>query len=326
MLLAGASPAQDGDEATGVAAGDPATQPSRIEPLAEQSLLLDAARAGTRMVAVGEHGHVLLSDDRGETWRQVVVPTRSTLTAVSFPTPSEGFAVGHDAVILRTRDSGESWTLQHVDPNLESPLLDVWFADADHGLAVGAYGLVLETRDGGESWTSRMLSDLDMHHNAIAANGSGRLFVAGEAGSLLRSDDAGATWQELEIPQPASLFGAIGVGEHGVLVFGLRGRVLYSQDAGESWQAVETGTEASIMGGAITERGDVVLGGVTGVVLSGNIGDPGLALSERPDRKAVSTAAALPGEGALLLGAFGVEAPTEWLSGSARVPGESGAQ
>jgi len=278
-----------------------------LAPLAARSLLLDATRAGERMVAVGEHGHVLVSDDRGTTWRQIVVPTRSTLTAVVFPTPLDGFAVGHDAVILRTNDGGERWTLQYSDPNLESPLLDVWFADATHGLAVGAYGLALETRDGGSSWTARMLSDRDVHHNAITASADGQLFVAGEAGSLFRSDDAGATWQALSIPQPASLFGAIGLDDRGVIVFGLRGRVFHSQDAGESWRAIETDTEASLMGGAVGDDGELVLGGITGVILSGTVDAPRLELGQRPDRKAVSTAAALPGGGVLWIGAFGAE-------------------
>ncbi len=312
MLLAGAVPASEEERVE----FDPATQPSRPAPLAAQSLLLDAAQAGDRMVAVGQHGHVLLSDDRGETWRQVVAPTRSTLTAVTFPTERDGFAVGHDAVILRTRDAGETWALQHVDSKLESPLLDVWFADASRGLAVGAYGLVLETRDGGETWSSRMLSDLDVHHNAIAANASGQLFVAGERGSLFRSDDAGETWQPLEVPVPASLFGAIGVGERGVVVFGLRGRVFHSADGGESWRSIETGTRASLMGGAVSEAGEMIIGGITGVLVEGPVSADRLALGQRPDRKAVATAEVLPGGGVLLLGAFGVEAVYDALAGT----------
>jgi len=314
LLLTGAAPgAEDAHPASGAA-----SESSRMAPLAARSLLLDATSAGERMVAVGEHGHVLLSDDRGTSWRQVVVPTQSTLTAVVFPTPLDGFAVGHDAVILRTNDGGERWTLQYADPNLESPLLDVWFTTPTHGLAVGAYGLVLETTDGGESWSSRMLSDLDVHHNAIASNASGQLFVGGEAGSLFRSDDGGASWQALALPKAASLFGAIGVGDRGVLVFGLRGRVFRSHDGGASFETVETGTEASLMGGAIDEGGELVLGGITGVVLSGALDADRLTLHRRADRKAVATAAALPGNGVLLLGAFGVESTDVWRAGLAR--------
>src|SRR5689334_16251355 len=64
---------------------DSANQPAEIAPLAATSLLLDLAKAGERYVAVGERGHVLLSDDNGATWRQAKsVPTRAMLTAVFF--------------------------------------------------------------------------------------------------------------------------------------------------------------------------------------------------------------------------------------------------
>lgn len=41
--------------------------PARVRPLAGRSSLLDITRAGSRLVAVGERGHVLLSDDQGKT-------------------------------------------------------------------------------------------------------------------------------------------------------------------------------------------------------------------------------------------------------------------
>ena len=52
-------------------------------PLVTESMLLDVTRAGDKLVAVGERGHVILSSD-GKTWTQAeVVPTRATLTAAT---------------------------------------------------------------------------------------------------------------------------------------------------------------------------------------------------------------------------------------------------
>src|SRR5688500_13031183 len=80
---------------------DAANQPAETAPLAAASLLLDLAVAGERLVAVGERGHVLLSDDRGSSWRQAKsVPTRIMLTAVFFIDAQYGWAVGHDETIL----------------------------------------------------------------------------------------------------------------------------------------------------------------------------------------------------------------------------------
>lgn len=167
--------------------------PAVLSLKADRSLLLDVARAGGRLVAVGERGHILLSDDDGRSWRQVPVPTRVMLSAVYFPTQEVGFVVGHDSTILGTRDAGETWSLLHFreftglaeepessagdfddevsdedfyaeDQGEQSrgrvardgvPLLDVWFADASVGVAVGAYGLLLRTEDGGSTWQDR---------------------------------------------------------------------------------------------------------------------------------------------------------------------------
>jgi hypothetical protein len=91
--------------------------------LATSALLLGITEAGDRLVTVGEYGHILYSDDRGETWVQAEnVPTRITLTAVSFANDQEGWAVGHDAVILHTSDGGTTWERQYTDPVLEGEI------------------------------------------------------------------------------------------------------------------------------------------------------------------------------------------------------------
>ena len=209
------------------------------EPIAP-FLLLDAALAGSRIVAVGERGYVLLSDDAGRTWRPVRTPLQATLTAVYFADDKSGWAVGHDAVILHTEDGGESWRIQDYAPDLQSPLLDVWFADAKQGLAIGAYGLFLETWDGGETWSSRQISEDDAHHNAIVEAVDGRLYIAGEYGRILRSSDRGETWRALASPYEASFFGILAPPDGTLLVFGLRGRAYRSEDGGTTWGTVVT--------------------------------------------------------------------------------------
>jgi len=79
------------------------------------------------MVAVGDRGVVLLSDDGGATFRQAKqVPTRATLTTVAFaPDGATGWAVGHWRVILNTRDAGETWILQRDDLSVDQPLFTV---------------------------------------------------------------------------------------------------------------------------------------------------------------------------------------------------------
>ena len=117
---------------------------------ATEGLLLDVVRAGQRLITVGARGHILYSDDEGQSWLQARVPTQQLLTAVYFVDDRYGWAAGHDALILSTRDGGATWTRQFDDLEQESPLLDIWFKDREHGYVVGAYGMFLETHNGGQ--------------------------------------------------------------------------------------------------------------------------------------------------------------------------------
>jgi photosystem II stability/assembly factor-like uncharacterized protein len=75
-------------------------------PKAAKGLMIDVVHAGKRLVAVGDRGHILYSDDQGSTWTQAKVPTRQLLTAVFFIDDKQGWAVGHDAQILSSSDGG----------------------------------------------------------------------------------------------------------------------------------------------------------------------------------------------------------------------------
>ncbi|HSP90628.1 MAG TPA: YCF48-related protein, partial [Vicinamibacterales bacterium] len=231
------------------AAGQPGEARERavIAPLASTSLLLDAAVRDGRVVAVGERGHILVSTDEGRSWRQADVPSRALLTAVYIHDARLGWAVGHDEVVLRTRDGGATWERVHNAPENERPLLDVWFADARNGLAVGAYGALIATRDGGDTWTRGVVhGEDDFHLNQIAAAADGTLFLAGEAGRLFRSDDKGATWQPLPSPYEGSFFGLLPRTDGSLLAFGLRGHLFRSPDGGRSWTPIATGTEETL--------------------------------------------------------------------------------
>lgn len=287
------------------AAADPALLDAEILPRASRSMLLDAVRTNSGFFAVGERGHVLVSED-GASWTQAAIPTRSTLTSIA---TADGmlWAAGHDGVIVQSTDGGQTWTRRRaapwsydiVDPSEGVPVLDLLFTDASHGFAIGAYSLMLVTTDGGVTWTARSAlgggaaeeapveeapaaegddwtfdeSDLaldaesDPHFNAIARAGSGALVIAGERGAFLRSRDGGETWESKRLPYEGSMFGVLSWTDDHILVYGLRGNVYESRDLGDSWNRVETGITTSLMGGHALDNGGAILVGANGVVL-----------------------------------------------------------
>ncbi len=201
---------------------DPLDKPAEASPLAQHSQLLAITRAGSRLVAAGMRGHILYSDDDGRTWIQAKVPVSVALTALSFPTPQQGWAAGHSGVVLHTGDGGQNWELQldgrrtatdmiafyeglagggdeaaarlvqelpiNWQDGPEQPWLGVRFADEQQGFVGGAFNLMLETRDGGRSWTPwthRVDNPDALHLNAIEKIGSA-LYMPSERGVVFR--------------------------------------------------------------------------------------------------------------------------------------------
>lgn len=286
--------------------------PAATGPQVQDAVFLGAARAGNRILAVGERGIVLISEDGGRVWRQAQVPVQVTLTAVTFAGETTVFAVGHDAVILRSTDSGDTWHVVHSDPELDAPLLDVVFSSEQAGMAVGGRGNLLRTHDGGETWTGTVIygaDDFDGHLFALTRT-SGALFVAAEAGAVQRSTDDGKTWQLLETDYTGSFFGLLALRSGRLLAYGMLGNARWSDDLGETWHPVQGDIEASLLTGTELPDGTVVLAGLDGAVAVSTDGGMTFTNASLVERMRISDA--LPvGDGEwLLLGDQGIQRKT----------------
>lgn len=279
FILALTGPLRAGAEAGGArAVSDDLTPlllvPVQKRPHASQEMLLAAARAGQRIVVVGDRGVILLSDDAGRTWRQAqAVPVRTALTAVSFADEKHGWAVGHAGVILNTSDGGETWTLQRSDLKEDRPLFAVHFSDAQRGVAAGLWSLLLVTEDGGRHWTPVTLpappegGRADRNLFGVFADAKGTLFIAAERGTVLRSADQGRNWTYLATGYSGSFWNGCVLKDGTLLVAGLRGTIYRSHDGGHGWQASSSGTRNSITQIAEVD-GKVLAVGLNGVQLT----------------------------------------------------------
>jgi len=311
--------------------------PAKPSALAQRSPLLDVTRAGERLVTVGQRGHILYSDDAGQSWQQAAVPVSADLNAVHFPTAEQGWAVGNDGVILHSSDAGQSWSkqldgraigelvLKHysalasaepgnehwplfaaegqrlIEEGADKPFLDVWFADAQRGYAVGVFNLILATTDGGQSWTplqDRTDNPQGLHLNAIAFTGDA-LYLAGEQGLLRKWDAEQERFVAIATPYQGSYFGVIGrPGE--VLVYGLRGHVFHSRDGGQSWTQRDTELQVSITAGVLDDGGRYQLFTQAGHRLLASNGQTALQILPQQGQSPVA-GAVLAGAGALVL-------------------------
>lgn len=284
---------------------DPLDLPVVKMEAAQNSLLLDLEYAGNRLVAIGERGHVLYSDDQGKNWRQADVDAMAHLTAVFFITDQLGWAVGEDQVIMHTKDGGSSWTKTYDNrtSDIVAPLLDVLFIDEQTGFAIGAYGTLLATTDGGQSWedVGDRIDNIDeWHYNAITRTAGGSLYIAGEKGFVYRSDDDGQSWEVLRIPRvltpeeiedfvepfyEVSFLGVIPTKKEERLVFfGVGGRIFVTDDGGQDWRQVSVDTTAGLAGGCLLADDSILIVGSDGVVIKGDSEAQNFTVQVRDDR------------------------------------------
>jgi photosystem II stability/assembly factor-like uncharacterized protein len=282
----------------------PASGPLRAATM-QRLLLVDAERFGNRIVAVGDRGYVVLTDDHGITWRRAKAPAAPLLTGLDFLDERLGIAVGHDSVILTTADGGESWTQCFSAPAEGRPLLDVIFVRKDFAVAVGAYGAYYESGDAGATWTARKISADDKHFNAILDLGGGQLLILGEAGTILASADGGKSWASVASPYKGSFFGALVSDDGAVLAFGMRGRIYRSADKGHTWVQVDNASTATLIGGEKLADGAIVLAGSAGTALVSR--DQGRSFVPLPTGTTRAFAKPVPGaaNAILLLGEAG---------------------
>lgn len=264
----------------------------------ERAVLLSAAQAGTRIVAVGERGVVALSDDGGRSWLQAGSPTSVTLTTVRFADPLHGWAAGHGGVVLATEDGGKTWVrgldgrrlsqialeaalasgdaraIQdaerlHAD-GPDKPLLDLLVIDPKRLLVVGAYGIALGSDDAGKTWVSwmpRLPNPKGLHIYAARLQGS-NLLLAGEQGLVMLSSDAGRNFRSVETPYKGSFFTAELLSDQTFVLAGLRGTVLRSVDGGSIWSQLSTPMPVSITASATAADGRLLVANQAGFVMA----------------------------------------------------------
>lgn len=280
--------------------------PSAAGTFNRQATMSSVARHGDRLVAVGPRGVIALSTNDGKDWTPVASPVQADLVSVKFTDARTVWAVGHDAVALRSTDGGntwrrmldgrllltlmrshypqaggndamaklraevERWAGQSASPGvLPTPFLDVSFTDAQEGFLVGAFGLLLYTADGGEHWTpwmERAENERGFHLYAVGGHG-GQRYIAGEQGTLLKLDRQAQRFVRIKTPYEGSFFG-LDARPGRLIAFGLRGNAWLSPDEGQQWQKLATGIEAGLVAAVSLPDDRLVLISQAGHVLS----------------------------------------------------------
>nr|WP_067297393.1 hypothetical protein [Marinobacterium profundum] len=286
----------------GVKIQDVLDRPAKKLKNAVDSVQLSLTEAGERFVSVGEKGIILLSDDKGISWRQATsVPVSVTLTDVKFINSNVGFSTGHGGVLLTTVNGGENWDFKFdgrnigemymrqaestEDPALKAkalkqaeyliqdgadkPLLNIDFVDSYFGVVTGAYGLAFKTTDGGATWIPLMLevpNDGGMHlYDYVQAKGTE--YLVGERGIFFKRDMNNEIFEEQKSPYNGSFFGALVDEKETILVYGLRGNLWGYLSGSEQWSQFEYPYDISITSAVKATSGNILLGDANGNIV-----------------------------------------------------------
>lgn len=293
--------------------------PAMQSPLATKTWLHAIEKAADRLIAVGHRGHIVYSDDGGDTWTQADVPVRSDLTAVDFSSPEIGWVGGHEGVILHTTDGGKTWTKQldgyqfndlalshyqqlaEQDPENELyPILigeaefaleqgadRPWYAieinERGEGYALGAYGLMAVTYDG-VNWQP-IIEAVENHDGfnhiySYEKLGVDDFILVGERGSVWYQPEPNVAWKRVSPFYTGSLYTVVSSEDGEVVVSGMRGSTYRSTDKGFTWQKIEIPVAESMVASVRLTDGRLVLASAAGSILVSD--DRGLSFSVVP--------------------------------------------
>lgn len=183
------------------------------------------------------------------------------------------WAVGTGGRIIRSENAGETWIIQETPT--QKNLQDIAALDRTTALVVGDQGTVLITADTGQTWTRVEVPTREFGDQLLQAyieKGTGRWWITGTFGTVLRSQSSGEIW-EMVHPEDDVAWNDLTVAPDGtVWVVGEFGRVRRSADSGETWEDVSIDTEISLMSIAFADENSAVVVGLSGTIAHSNDG------------------------------------------------------
>jgi len=140
--------------------------------------------------------------DGGDNWVEIELGALSDNPLfVGFDFENEtAWAVGDGGILIKSTDGGDTWSEKNPVSS-DAIIAAIDFSNPDTGVAVGQIGtdhFATLTTDGGESWSPLdIASEIGGAFFDVAFADQSTVYAVGRGGFVVRSDDAGVTWQEM---------------------------------------------------------------------------------------------------------------------------------
>ncbi len=250
---------------------------------------------GNVVVAVGDGGTIVRSDDLGATWSIVSCPTTQDLISLNNG-GSHLRAGGAGGDSPQSFDGGVTWQFFGTNPPGTSP--EIFSKATSVAFVATAEGGLYRTTNAGVSWQEQISPTGVPFHAGAGTTGSPGLvvgdqgtiwhttngvdwapvtsgtdvalrdcegpnvysIVVGDGGTILTSDQNAISWTPRSSGTTANLNAFDRFGDAHAIVVGDGGVILWSTDSGETWCALPSGTTANLRGVAFVGAEAVAVG------------------------------------------------------------------
>ncbi len=150
--------------------------------------------SGEKGIVTGNNGVIITTSNEGGEWSFRVLNEAKqknrymNLNNVAFATASTAWLVGDQGVVLKSDDSGKTWTNKRFQ---EKNYHAVLFLNKDTGFIAGDDGILIKTTDGGSQWQKKSVGRSRINHLATF---EGRMWLFGNNG-LIKYSGEGDTWR-----------------------------------------------------------------------------------------------------------------------------------
>jgi photosystem II stability/assembly factor-like uncharacterized protein len=213
---------------------DGAATLSPITP-ASRALYTAAYASSTRVVAAGDGGTTVASNDGGMNFSRVGGDIGGSYTQLrSGGAPLAAFALGRKGALARTADGGNTWSILSVPTS--SDILDVAFSSNITGYALDSDGGLFKTNNGGNSWQT-LDPGTSSSARALATVGSDVVLLVGPKGVLRQTGD-GRFDPVTDRDVKSKALTGVDVNGSSVVVFGPQTLAVSPKGGGAAWNTV----------------------------------------------------------------------------------------
>jgi photosystem II stability/assembly factor-like uncharacterized protein len=279
---------------------------------------------------VGELGRIFHTPDGGDTWERQDAGTKRPLLAVSCLDARTAWIAGKEGIVYGTADAGATWT--EAKTGSSRHVFSLQFASHERGHGAGDFGTMIHTEDGGRTWTVAQVppevqlpeSALDtgvdpgdVNLYAISYGDPDHVWVVGEFGTIMASEDGGRTFHQQHGPIESTLFGVHFTDARRGWAVGIDAVILRTEDGGATWMAQPSPIAQRSFYDVFVQGEHGWIAGSSGTMLKSADGGASWAVEPLPIQLAanwIRSVAITPGGHGLAVGAdglvFGLEGST----------------